>query len=106
MFFSIALYGWKHWHWPHPIREYLFPTDFIPLAEHVGVVEQLEEGVLQSACITAQKILQAGTPITVSVNVNPRQLMYGDFTQTVLHVLTDTRLPASLLILEITEVRS
>lgn len=89
--------------WPHPTRGYLSPGDFLPLAESVGLMEQLGELVLRSACIAAQKLLQAGKPVNVSVNVNPRQLLYGNFTQTLSQVLSETKLPATSLILEITE---
>lgn len=89
--------------WPHPTRGYLSPGDFLPLAESVGLMEQLGEAVLRSACTAAEKLLQAGKPVNVSVNVNPRQLLYGNFMQTLSHVLSETKLPATSLILEITE---
>ena len=89
--------------WPHPTRGYLSPGDFLPLAESVGLMEQLGEEVLRSACIAAEKLLQAGKPVNVSVNVNPRQLLYGNFMQTLSQVLSETKLPATSLILEITE---
>jgi len=66
-------------------------------------MEQLGEEVLRSACIAAEKLLQAGKPVNVSVNVNPRQLLYGNFMQTLSQVLSETKLPATSLILEITE---
>lgn len=89
--------------WPHPTRGYLSPGDFLPLAENVGLMEQLGEEVLRSACTAAEKLLQAGKPVNVSVNVNPRQLLYGNFMQTLSQVLSETKLPATSLILEITE---
>lgn len=89
--------------WPHPTRGYLSPGDFLPLAESIGLMEQLGESVLRSACIAAQKLLQVGKPVNVSVNVNPRQLLYGSLTQTISQVLSETKLPATSLILEITE---
>lgn len=89
--------------WQHPIRGFLSPSDFIPLAEDAGLIEQLGEYVLRTACSVAYQLSQAGHAINVSVNVNPRQLLSGHFMQTVSQALRDTGLPASTLILEITE---
>lgn len=89
--------------WQHPVRGLLSPGDFIPLAEQAGLIEQLGETVLISACIAAHDLLRLGKPVNVSVNVNPRQLLYGNFVQTVSQALRRTELPAKSLILEITE---
>ena len=89
--------------WPHPVRGFLSPGDFIPFAERVGLIEQLGEMVLLAACIAAHDLMLAGKQVNVSVNVNPRQLLYGNFVQTVSQVLLHTQLPAKFLILEITE---
>lgn len=89
--------------WQHPVRGLLSPGDFIPLAEQAGLIEQLGETVLLSACIAAHDLLSSGKPVNVSVNVNPSQLLYGNFEQTVSQALLRTKLPANSLILEITE---
>ncbi len=89
--------------WPHPTRGYLSPSDFIPLAENVGLIEQLGELVLRTSCIAAHQLSQLGYPVNVSVNVNPRQLLNKDFLQTITKTLHETNLPARSLILEITE---
>lgn len=89
--------------WPHPKRGYLSPSEFIPLAEDIGQIEQLGEMVLRVSCIAAYKLAQLGYPVVVSVNVNPRQLSNRNFSQTISQVLRDTGLPAKSLILEITE---
>ncbi len=89
--------------WQHPVRGLLSPGDFIPLAEQAGLIERLGETVLLSACIAAYDLLRSDKPVNVSVNVNPRQLLYGNFEQTVSQVLRCTGLPAKSLMLEITE---
>ncbi|MDE2389790.1 MAG: EAL domain-containing protein, partial [Betaproteobacteria bacterium] len=89
--------------WPHPKRGYLTPGEFLPLAEDIGQIEQLGEIVLRASCIAAYKLMQLDYPVTVSVNVNPRQLLNRHFPQTIVQVLRDTGLPAKSLILEITE---
>ncbi|SER08529.1 PAS domain S-box-containing protein/diguanylate cyclase (GGDEF) domain-containing protein [Nitrosomonas sp. Nm51] len=89
--------------WPHPTRGFLSPSEFIPLAENVGLIEQLGELVLRMSCLSAYQLLQLGYPVNVAVNVNPRQLLNKDFLQTIVKALHDTQLPACSLILEITE---
>jgi EAL domain-containing protein (putative c-di-GMP-specific phosphodiesterase class I) len=89
--------------WPHPKRGYLSPSEFIPLAEETGQIEQLGEVVLKASCLSAYALLQLGYPVNISVNVNPRQLLNKNFQQTIIQTLHDTGLPAKSLILEITE---
>jgi len=89
--------------WAHPTRGFLMPGSFVPLAEDTGLIDQMGEMVLRDSCVAASKLLQAGKPINVSVNVNPHQLLYGDFVQVVSQVLQDTCLPAESLVLEVTE---
>lgn len=89
--------------WLHPKRGYLSPSEFLPLAEDIGQIEQLGEIVLKTSCAAAYNLLQLGYPVNVSVNVNPRQLLNKNFPQTIVQVLHDTGLPAKSLILEITE---
>ena len=89
--------------WPHPKHGYLTPSEFIPLAEDIGQIEQLGELVLRTSCTAACQLLQMGYPVNVSVNVNPRQLLNKDFPLIITQVLRDTGLPAKSLVLEITE---
>lgn len=89
--------------WQHPTRGFLSPGDFLPLAESGGLMEQLGTEVLRIACNATQKLLQVGSHVQVSVNVHPRQLLYGNFLLTLSQVVAETRLPATALILEITE---
>lgn len=89
--------------WPHPTRGYLSPSEFIPLAESVGLMEQLGREVLKTACVAAYRLIQSSKPIHISVNVHPRQLLNENFLPTLSRVLTVTKLPATSLTLEITE---
>jgi len=89
--------------WQHSQRGFLSPGDFVPLAENIGLIEQLGERVLSIACAPTNQLLRAGYPVKVSVNVNPRQLMNPGFLDMVFKVLQDTGLSSSALMLEITE---
>jgi diguanylate cyclase (GGDEF)-like protein len=89
--------------WQHPQRGFLPPSEFVPLAENIGLIGQLGERVLSISCLFTSQLLQAGYPVKVSVNVNPRQLTNPEFLDTLFKTLRKTGLPSSALMLEITE---
>ncbi|VEC52566.1 Bacteriophytochrome cph2 [Klebsiella aerogenes] len=76
------------------------PTVFIPVAEKIGLINALGEWVLKTACAEAASW---ATPLKVSVNVSPIQLMNTSLTDTIIEVLHQTGLDPRRLDLEITE---
>ncbi|NRF77317.1 putative bifunctional diguanylate cyclase/phosphodiesterase, partial [Citrobacter braakii] len=58
--------------WFHPLRGSVPPTEFIPVAEKIGLINQLGEWVLRTACEAAASW---SSPLKVSVNVSPIQLI-------------------------------
>jgi EAL domain-containing protein (putative c-di-GMP-specific phosphodiesterase class I) len=86
--------------WPHPERGMIAPGEFIPLAEEVGLITQLGEWVLRTACRDAVK-WPGG--IKVSVNLSPAQFRSAKLIDTVIGALNESKLPARRLELEITE---
>ncbi|MEV6599927.1 EAL domain-containing protein [Actinoplanes sp. NPDC051346] len=88
--------------WVPPGQTPIGPDDFIPAAEDSGLIVPLGEQVLRQACRDAAAWYhEYGTKLTV--NVSPRQLAEPDFAARVRRALSDAGLPASALILEITE---
>lgn len=90
--------------WQHPARGLLFPDAFIGLAEETGDVVGLGAWVLDRACadVAAQR-RAAGTDLWVSVNVSAQQLTVEGFVDGVLAALAAHGVPATALVLEITE---
>jgi len=86
--------------WRHPERGMVSPAEFIPVAEDIGLISQLGEWVLASACIEA-----AGWPehIKLAVNVSPVQFRSQTLALNVAAALAASGLTASRLELEITE---
>ena len=86
--------------WEHPERGNIRPSEFIPVAEEMGLIVQLGEWALREACAEA-----VGWPdgICVSVNLSPLQFAKGNLVSTVMSALASSGLPASRLELEITE---
>jgi diguanylate cyclase (GGDEF)-like protein len=86
--------------WQHPERGYVPPSEFIPIAEEMGLIVQLGEWGLRQACAEA---MEWPEEICVSVNLSPLQFSKGNLVSTVMNALASSGLPASRLELEITE---
>jgi diguanylate cyclase (GGDEF)-like protein len=86
--------------WQHPERGLVPPSDFISVAEDIGLIVQLGEWALREACAEAARWPDG---ISVSVNLSPVQFAKGNLVSTVMNALASSRLPASRLELEITE---
>ncbi|SFK15924.1 bifunctional diguanylate cyclase/phosphodiesterase [Bradyrhizobium sp. cf659] len=86
--------------WNHPQRGLIAPINFIPVAEETGLIVQLGEFVLRSACTDA-----ATWPddIDVAVNLSPVQFKNPNLIASVTEALTASGLAARRLELEITE---
>jgi diguanylate cyclase (GGDEF)-like protein len=86
--------------WRHPQRGFISPAEFIPIAEDTGLINQLGEWVLSTACADA-----ASWPdhVKLAVNVSPSQFKSGTLPLRVAAALAAAGLPASRLELEITE---
>ncbi|MCY7387819.1 MAG: EAL domain-containing protein [Burkholderiales bacterium] len=82
----------------------IMPSEFIPLAEETGLINEIGQWVLREACLQAQRWLDAGFPRRrVAVNLSARQLADKQFVGLLASILDDTKLDPSLLELEITE---
>lgn len=80
------------------------PNDFIPLAEHSGLIISLGAWVLRTACHTMVLLQEAGlAPDRMGVNVSVIQFRQPDFIHIVETALRDTGLLPQFLELEITE---
>jgi EAL domain-containing protein (putative c-di-GMP-specific phosphodiesterase class I) len=86
--------------WRHPERGLISPAEFIPIAEETGLINQLGEWVLTTACVEA-----ATWPddIKLAVNVSPVQFRSGTLALKVVAALAVSGLAANRLELEITE---
>jgi EAL domain-containing protein (putative c-di-GMP-specific phosphodiesterase class I) len=56
--------------WQHPVRGMVSPAEFIPIAEETGLINQIGEWVLTTACAAAAKWPE---DIRLAVNVSPVQ---------------------------------
>jgi EAL domain-containing protein (putative c-di-GMP-specific phosphodiesterase class I) len=86
--------------WRHPERGMVSPAEFIPIAEETGLINQLGEWVLTTACAEA-----ATWPddVRLAVNVSPIQFRSDTLALKIVTALAMSGLPANRLELEITE---
>jgi diguanylate cyclase (GGDEF)-like protein/PAS domain S-box-containing protein len=86
--------------WLHPVRGFVPPSDFIPLAEESGLIVEMGEWILREAC---REAASWPMPLQVAVNLSPAQFMHGDVVNLVHSILLETGLAPGRLELEITE---
>ena len=79
------------------------PDEFIPLAEHTGLIGRLTAEVLRQALAQCRRWSDVGLPISVAVNVSAPSLRDGDFVRSVREALQAAGVPPERLTLEITE---
>lgn len=90
--------------WNHPTKGVIPPVNFIPLAEETGLIVPLGLWVLNEACRQARTWQDMGlTPLTIAVNVSPKQFADPDFASHVAEAIGCHRLDARWLELEVTE---
>jgi EAL domain-containing protein (putative c-di-GMP-specific phosphodiesterase class I) len=86
--------------WHHPRQGMIAPGTFIPLAEESGIITELGEWILRTACREAASWPR---PLRIAINLSPVQFQYGDLPTLVHQILLETGLAPSRLELEITE---
>jgi diguanylate cyclase (GGDEF)-like protein len=86
--------------WRHPVRGMVSPADFVPVAEETGLIEEIGQWVLRTACAEA-----ATWPahVRIAVNVSPIQFRSETLSLKVATILAETGLDPRRLELEITE---
>jgi diguanylate cyclase (GGDEF)-like protein len=89
--------------WHHAERGFVPPLEFLPLAEHAGLMRALTSLVLDKAFIQARRWSEQGQSTAVSVNVSATNIVDSRFCDLVRERLAAHDLPAGTLVLEITE---
>jgi diguanylate cyclase (GGDEF)-like protein len=92
--------------WQHPARGFVSPADFVPVAEQNGLIVELGEWILRTACAQFVRWRDehgGAAPQRISVNVSARQLAEPGFAGVVAEVLATTGMDPDHLIVEVTE---
>ncbi|HUP67533.1 MAG TPA: EAL domain-containing protein [Sphingomicrobium sp.] len=86
--------------WNHPQRGFVGPNVFIPVAEESGLMPAIGEWVIDEACKAAATWPE---PITVALNISPKQISSPALPNIVSEALSRYKLPGNRIELEVTE---
>ena len=86
--------------WTHPARGIVSPEEFIPIAEDVGLIQQIGEWALRTACM---EVMKWPNEVRVAVNVSPVQFANPALPAIVTSALANASMPPDRLELELTE---
>jgi len=90
--------------WTHPDLGAVSPTQFIPLAEEIGIIVPIGRWVLRQACAQNMAWQRRGLrPVSMAVNLSPRQFADKQLLQDIDEALGASGMSALLLQLEVTE---
>ena len=90
--------------WQHPEKGLIPPDKFIPIAEETGLIVQLGEWVIKTACRNFSQWKKENLPIdNISINISARQFKEQDLASLLYDVLQKNNLPANYIELEISE---
>ena len=89
--------------WYRTEDQVISPGTFIPLAEELGLIDEIGFQILRQSCDAAADWMRSGYEVPVAVNVAPCQFDRPDFINQVVAALNESGLPPRMLELEITE---
>jgi diguanylate cyclase (GGDEF)-like protein/PAS domain S-box-containing protein len=95
--------------WRHPIHGLVEPSQFIPIAEETGMINEIGDWVFRESARLAKCWIDATEPadldhgVQISVNKSPRQFFSGNTHRTWIQHMTEIGLPTTAIAIEITE---
>ncbi|MFA5939329.1 MAG: EAL domain-containing protein [Sinimarinibacterium sp.] len=90
--------------WQRDDGSFVAPDVFVPIAEDTGLIAQIGEDLLLSACRQAREIaVSLGRPFELAVNISPHQFHNQNLVDLIRTALSETGFPADQLTVEITE---
>lgn len=90
--------------WQHPVLGLLSPQRFLPLAEDLGLIDQIGDWVLRTACRQSKAWEQAGVAtLPIAINISGAQFLKKGFAQSVAAILCETDVTAASIELDIRE---
>ncbi len=91
--------------WQHPESGFIYPSEFIPLADQNDLIFPIGRWILKTVCFQIQQWHGAGLcPLSVSINLSSRQFYQPNLVRTIQKVLSQTSLEPQFLEVEVAEV--
>jgi diguanylate cyclase len=89
--------------WNHPIKGLIYPAEFMLAAERFGFSEAISDWVIDKSCHTLLQLKHLNIPFNIAVNISHLQMINTNFVSRISKILIRHNLPASSLMIEITE---
>lgn len=90
--------------WNHPSLGLIYPNDFIPLAEEIGIIKEIDTLVIIKACEQIKHwVSVCKSPYNITVNISPLFFMDHDFINKIDTIISEVGIDSSYLGIEITE---
>jgi diguanylate cyclase (GGDEF)-like protein/PAS domain S-box-containing protein len=89
--------------WPEPNGGLVQPGDFIPLAEEMGLIEEIGAWVIDEVCRQGRAWREQGLDLDISFNLSPRQLWQADIADRIVDPILGSGMDPSRVTVEITE---
>jgi EAL domain-containing protein (putative c-di-GMP-specific phosphodiesterase class I) len=89
--------------WDDPERGLIQPSQFIPLAEEMGLIEAIGDWLLDEVLRQVRQWTAQGLDLDVSFNLSPRQLWQPDFAERLLEHLVEGHVDPGRIVVEMTE---
>jgi len=89
--------------WNHPRDGLVGPDRFIPIAEEIGIIGEIDANVFEQACKIAGPWVTEGLISSMACNVSPRELLDPRFADAMLERIEANAFPPKSLVVEITE---
>jgi diguanylate cyclase (GGDEF)-like protein len=89
--------------WNHPTKGLISPTNFIPAAERFGLINQINNWVIQEACSTIRRAKESDIDLNISINLSRLQFRNSSLIDDTIKWLDMYGVPAQNLTLEIKE---
>ncbi|NRA62485.1 MAG: EAL domain-containing protein, partial [Psychrobium sp.] len=92
--------------WLHPEKGIIDPSNFIALAEDIGIIDKLGRYILHMACQQSPGIASSDFPnkkLKIAINISPTHFFQEDFVEQIISIISQYSLDNVQLVLEITE---
>lgn len=90
--------------WKYTEKEFIYPSDFIPIFEKNGFITKVDMYILEQACKEIRTLFNKGiSPLPISVNFSRVDFFKKDFITKIVNICDKYKIPYSLIEIEITE---
>ncbi|MEZ5529961.1 MAG: EAL domain-containing protein [Porticoccaceae bacterium] len=89
--------------WQHPRHGFISPDMFIPMAEETGLINQVSDWVMHTACRQLKQWQHQGYQLQMAVNLSGKDVQLEGFKEKMQKVVESYQIPPKVLELEITE---